>query len=613
MSKAQSFWSKADRFLTITRKVFLNGFTALILIVVTFSIFGGIGSLFTQEEKINTENKILWFKPIGVVVDSAVNSTPSLDSIILGGSSGIVQHELSDLLKVLNAAAEDDSLAAIYINVSELGMYYSSAFEIANAVKKIKENGKRVISYSENFGNNSYLISSQANTVMINNYGSVNAYGFSRKREFYKDLYENINLNFNIFVAGDFKSGPEPYTRNSMSEEDKLAWNEFANPLWEKMTNMMEEGRNLSPGAIQNYGDKVWELSLSTPERAQIALQLNLVDMVVTREELREWMFKEFPNEDEDKNSLPDSISIYKYLSTLNENTNESENKIAIVNVEGTIITGEVAYNIAGSDTIVKNIRKAIKDDSVKALVLRVNSPGGDVWASELITNALKEFKSSGRPIVSSMGDIAASGGVWVTTLSNEIWAKPETLTGSIGVYGIIPTLDGIYNWAGIQVDGVSSTKAGEWDERLAMPDYVTESIQASINNSYDKFITKVAENRGMPFKEILSIAGGRIWSGEKALQLGLVDKIGVLDDAINAAADYANIDQFETISYSKEIDPFEEFIIDLLKNLDVKINISKQGKIILNAFTENYNFIDINKDFNVASYCFECEYLISK
>ena len=398
-----------------------------------------------------------------------------------------------------------------------------------------------------------------------------------------------------------------------MSEEDKLAWNEFANPLWEKMTNMMEEGRNLSPGAIQNYGDKVWELSLNTPERAQIALQLNLVDMVVTREELREWMFKEFPNEDEDKNSLPDSISIYKYLSTLNENTNESENKIAIVNVEGTIITGEVAYNIAGSDTIVKNIRKAIKDDSVKALVLRVNSPGGDVWASELITNALKEFKSSGRPIISSMGDIAASGGVWVTTLSDEIWAKPETLTGSIGVYGIIPTLDGIYNWAGIQVDGVSSTKAGEWDERLAMPDYVTESIQASINNTYDKFITKVAENRGMPFKEILSIAGGRIWSGEKALQLGLVDKIGDLNNAIDAAAGFANIDQFETISYSKEIDPFEEFIIDLLKNLDVKINISKQGKIILNAFTENYNFIDINKDFNVAAYCFECEYLISK
>jgi len=612
MDKPQSLWSKADKFLTLTRKILVNTFTAIILVVITFSILGGVGSLFTQDDEINTEEKILWFKPTGVVVDSSVNSSASVEALLLGGGD-VNQHELSDLLKVLNAAADDDSLAAIYINVSELGMYYASAFEIANAVKNLRDNNKRVISYAENFGNNAYLISSQAETLMVNNYGMVSAFGFSRKREFYKDLYENINLNYNIFVAGDFKSGPEPYTRNSMSEEDKLAWNEFANPLWEKMTGMMEAGRNLPEGTIQNYGDTIWDLSLESPMQSEIALELGLVDMVVTREDLRHWMYEEFPNEDRDKNSLPDSISIYEYLSTLEEEENKSENKIAIVNVEGTIVTGEVSYNVAGSDTIVKNIRKAIKDDSVKALVLRVNSPGGDVWASELITNALNEFKSSGRPIISSMGDIAASGGVWVTTLSDEIWAKPETLTGSIGVYGIVPTLDGIYDWAGIQVDGISSTKAGEWDERFAMPDYVTNAIQASIDNTYDKFVNKVAENRDMPFKEVLSIAGGRIWSGEKALQLGLVDKIGDLDDAINAAANYADLTDFKTVSYTKDLDPFEMFIAELLKNLDVNINISNHGKMLLNFLNKQYNFIDTNKDINVALYCFECEYLYSK
>ena len=612
MDKPQSLWSKADKFLTLTRKILVNTFTAIILVVITFSILGGVGSLFTQDEEINTKDKILWFKPTGVVVDSSVDSSASLEALLLGGGD-VNQHELSDLLKVLNAAADDDSLAAIYINVSELGMYYASAFEIASAVKNLRDNNKRVISYAENFGNNAYLISSQAETLMVNNYGMVSAFGFSRKREFYKDLYENINLNYNIFVAGDFKSGPEPYTRNSMSEEDKLAWNEFANPLWEKMTGMMEAGRNLPEGTIQNYGDSIWDLSLESPMQSEIALELGLVDMVVTREDLRLWMYEEFPNEDRDKNSLPDSISIYEYLSTLEEEENKSENKIAIVNVEGTIVTGEVSYNVAGSDTIVKNIRKAIKDDSVKALVLRVNSPGGDVWASELITNALNEFKSSGRPIISSMGDIAASGGVWVTTLSDEIWAKPETLTGSIGVYGIVPTLDGIYDWAGIQVDGISSTKAGEWDERFAMPDYVTNAIQASIDNTYDKFVNKVSENRDMPFKEVLSIAGGRIWSGEKALQLGLVDKIGDLDDAINAAANYADLTDFKTVSYTKDLDPFEMFIAELLKNLDVNINISNHGKMLLNFLNKQYNFIDTNKDINVALYCFECEYLYSK
>ena len=614
MSKPQSLWSKADRFLTLTRKIVVNTFTGLILIVITFSLLGGIGSIFSSEEEIDKKDKILWFKPIGVVVDSAVTGPPSFDSLLLGGGD-VEQHELEDLLTVLNSAAEDEDLSAIYINVSELGMAFSSAFEIANAVKSIRDSGKRVIAYSENFGNNAYLVSSQAETLMINEYGGVSAFGFSRKREFYKDLYENINLNYHIFVAGDYKSGPEPYTRNSMSEQDKLAWNEFANPLWLKMTTMMEDGRDLAQGTIQNYGDTLYELSMDTPEPAKIALNLGLVDMVVTREDLRGWMYEEFPNADEDPNSLPDSISIYDYLSTIEDKENgiESNNLIAVVNVEGTIVTGEASFNVAGSDTIVKNIRNAIKDDSVKALVLRVNSPGGDVWASELITNALNEFKSSGRPIITSMGDIAASGGVWVTTHSDEIWAKPETLTGSIGVYGIVPTLDGIYEWAGIQVDGTSSTQAGEWDERLPMPEYVTKSIQASIDNTYEKFVNKVAENRQMPYKEILSIAGGRIWSGEKALQLGLVDKIGGLNEAIESAAVLAGLDDFKTISYSKEMDPFDIFLEELLNNLDAKIDINEQGKMLIKFLNTNYSFINPDKKINTAVYCFECEYLTTR
>ena len=590
MSKIKSIWSQADKFLTLARKILVNTVTAIVLIVFTFAILGGVGSIFSPEEEIDTENKVLWFKPIGVVVDSSVNSSPSFsfDSLALGGGT-VQQHELKDLLKVLDMAAEDESLAAVYVNVSELGMYISSAFELANAVKNVRDSGKNVIAYAENFGNNAYLISSQANTVMINEYG-----------EFYKDLYEKINLNYNVFVAGDFKSGPEPYTRNSMSEEDKLAWSEFADPLWNKMKDMMEAGRDLQEGTIQEYGDTLWERSLDNPEPAQIALDLGMVDMVVTREDLRHWMYEKFPNDENDKNELPDSISIYEYLSTFEEDINDSENKIAVVNVEGAITTGEAQYGVAGSDTIVKNIRNAIKDDSVKALVLRVNSPGGSVWASELITNALDEFKSTGRPIVTSMGDIAASGGVWVTTYSDEIWAKEETLTGSIGVYGIVPTLDGIYDWAGIQVDGISSTKAGEWDERLAMPDYVTESIQASIDHTYDKFVSKVAENRNMAYKEVLSIAGGRIWSGEKALQLGLVDKIGDLDDAIKSAASFADLDDYKIVTYSKEMDPFEIFLSELIDNFGDKLKLSNEARVFARIVNSQYKFINPDKKIKI-------------
>ena len=612
MSKAQSLWSKADNFLSLSRKILVNLITAIVLIVLTFSIIGGIGSIFTQEESISTKDKILWFKPIGVVVDKSSSSSTSLDSLILG-SVDVQQHELDDLIEVLSNAAIDDELAAVYVNVSELGMYYASAFEIANAVKKIKDNGKRVIAYGQNYGNNAYLISSQANEIILNKYGQISSFGFSRKREYVKDLYENIKLNQHVFIAGEWKTAPEPFTRNDMSEEDKNAWNDFAEPLWNKMTTYIENARDLSSGTLQDYGDSFWQLALEEPEASQSALKKGLVDKVFTVEELRHWLFEEFPNQDDDINKLPDSISIYDYLSTIESEENNSENKIAVIHVEGAITIGESTYGIAGSDTIVKNIRKAIRDKSVKALVLRVNSPGGGVYASELITNALSEFKQTGRPIVSSMGDIAASGGVWVTTLSDEIWAKNETLTGSIGVYATLPTFENLYDWIGVQVDGVSSTKAAEWDPRMPMPESVTNGIQSSVDDIYEKFVNKVSDNRGMRYEEVHAVAKGRIWSGEKAIKLGLVDKIGGLEDALDSASKFANIEDYKVIRYFKELDPLEVFIAELIDNLDMNIDLGKNSKKILTVLNDGYKFIDNKKDINMISYCFECEYFLPK
>ena len=609
MSDKKSIWATADNFLTKTRKIIINSVTALLLIVITFSILGGVGSMFSGSDEIDTENKVLWFKPIGVVVDSEVRSGGNIDiDAILGSGVSVKQHELQDLLDVLDSAATDKNLSAVYVNVSELGMYWASAFKLAEAVRNVKDSGKRVIAYAEQYNNSSYLISSQANEVLINEYGQVSAFGFSRKREYYKDLYKNLKINYNVFTAGDYKSGPEPYTRDSMSENDKLAWNEFANPMWEKMTGMMEEGREIPNGFIQEYGDTAIDLMTENPETAQVALELGLVDMVVTREGIKAWMFEEYPNEDNDAYSFPDSVSIYDYLSTIEKEEETSKNKIAVINVEGAIMTGEAAYGVAGSDTIVKNIQSATKDKSVKAMVLRVNSPGGDVWASELITNALNEFKETDRPIISSMGDIAASGGVWVTTNSDEIWAEEDTLTGSIGVYGIVPTLDGIYDWAGIKVDGVSSTKAGEWDEREAMPENITNLIQSSIDRTYDKFVSKVAENRGMLYEDVLPIAGGRIWAGYKALELGLVDKIGDLEDALKSAAKLAEIEDFTVKTYKKPIDPFELFLNELLENINLTINVDPRLRLIHESLEKHSKIIDPTKR-NVLAYCFDCEF----
>ena len=607
MKTTDSIWTKADKFLSLIRKVFLNTFTIIFIVFLTFGIIGFLSSSLAEKEVITEKENILWFKPVGVLVDSKINQSPGFESLL--GDAGFQQHELKDLLKVLNHAADDEEIEVVYINVSELAMYYASAFEIANAVMNLRANNKRVISYAEYLTNTSYLINSQADQVFINNNGIVGAFGFTRKREYYKDLYENINLNYHVFIAGDFKTGPEPFTRDNMSDEDKQSWNEFANPIWKKMTDMMESSRNLTKGTIQSYGDNFWFEVSQNPERAQIALDYGLVDGIYTEEKLRNWMFKEFPNDDKDKMNYPDSISIYEYLNTIENQPYYSENKIAIINVEGEITFGESIFGVAGSDTIVKNIRKAIKDDSVKAMVLRVNSPGGIVDAGELITNALEEFKNTDRPIITSMGDIAASGGVWVTTLSEEIWAQPETLTGSIGVYALATTIDGIYDWAGIKVDGISSTKAAEWDPRQPMPNYIKESIQASVDNTYDKFIRRVANNRKMPYQEVLSAAGGRIWSGEKALQLGLIDKLGNVNDAIDSAAEIANLNEYVVETYSKELDPFEAFLVELINELDIKILDDSSLNKIRKFLNTKYKFIDHDKEINEVAYCFECDF----
>jgi protease-4 len=613
MDKTKTFWGTVDSFLTKIRKIFLNITTVIVFLFITLGILGIFGTMFEDEQTVDKKDKVLWFKPIGVVVDNSTAEVASFESIL--NDSSVEQHQLEDLLKVLNAAANDEDLSAVYINVSELGMYSSSAFKLAEAVKKISESEKDVIAYAIEYDNTSYLISSQANKVFLNSMGGVSALGFSRKREYYKDLYENLRINYHVFVAGDFKTGPEPFTRTDMSEEDKLAWREFADPLWNSMTDMMENARNLDAGFMQYYGDNLFELlKLKADEQsggtnaysnALLAKDLNLVDELVTEESLRKWFYENYPNENDNEYEFPDSIGIYDYLGLIDEEVEESDNKIVVVNIEGTITTGEAAFNIAGSDTIVKNIREATKNKSVKALVLRVNSPGGSVYASELITNALDEFKDSNRPIITSMGDIAASGGVWVTTRSEKIYAENETLTGSIGVYGMIPTIEGIYDWAGISVDGISSTKAGEWDPRFNMPQDVKSSIQAGVDETYKKFVAKVSENRDMSYEEVHKIAKGRIWSGEQALQIGLVDEIGDINDAISYAAEILELDDYQVITYKKELDPFEIFIAEFLDNLDIDLGINKN---LINILDSKYKFIDLNKDLTTAVYCFVCD-----
>ena len=609
-----------DNILVKFRKGVVNSITFLFLMIIMVGIFSSLLSLF-ESDKVETENKILYLEPKGVIVDKAITRDNPFEEFEFFGSS-TNQIELQDILKIINSAGKDDNLKAIYLDVDGLRAYYTSALKIADALHEARENGKEIVAYTSGLGTTGYLLASQANEIILerDSYGSVRPFGFSRVRQYQKDFFKNIKINVNVYAAGDFKSGPEGYTRNDMSETDKLAWLEFVTPVWEKYKTKIEAGRGFEAGKIQYVGDNYHLLvSENGGNDNEAALAIGLVDKLMSKQEIRNYLIEKYGDEkkedeeekdqgEKEKYKRPEGISGKEYLSTLKDDDVDykqkkvqEKNKIAIIHVEGAIVTGNIGFNTAGSGGIVKNINKARDDKNVKGIILRVNSPGGDVYASSMITNALEEFQSTGRPVITSMGDIAASGGVWVTTTSEEIWAEETTLTGSIGVYSIIQDISPLEKWAGFNNDGVSMTKAGDiYDLGRGMNEDLNKQFRENTENIYKNFVTKVADNRKLDFSEVLNFAGGRIWRGDTALELGLVDKLGSLDDAIDSMVSKLELEDYKTFSYNSEVE-FDDYLSSLEDILPIQV------QSLLNEISGLKRIFLSEKDRYVVSYCFDC------
>ena len=608
MKKIKNMISFVDDVLVKFRRVFTNTLTFLFLTLITLGFFYILGSLF-ESDKVETEDQVLYLEPNGVIVDKAITINYPFEELEIFGSS-TNQIELENFLKIIKNAGTDDDLKAIYLDVDGLSAYYTSALKIADALYEARENGKEIIAFTSGMGTTGYLMASQATEIILekDSYESVLPFGFSRVRQYQKDFFENIKVDMNVYAAGDFKSGPEGFTRNDMSETDRFAWLEFVTPIWEKYKSKMEAGRGFESGKIQYLGDNYPLLaSENGGDNNETALSTGLVDKLMSKQEIRNYLIEKYGSEEEYER--PEGVSAREYLSTLKnddirykQKKVQEKNKIAIIHVEGAIVTGDIGFNTAGSGGIVKNINKARDDENVKGIVLRVNSPGGDVYASSMITNALEEFQSTGRPVITSMGDIAASGGVWVTTTSEEIWAENTTLTGSIGVYGVYPDLSPLAKWVGINYDGISMTKAGEiYDVRRGMNEEINKQFKDGIENFYKDFVTKVADNREMDFSEVLKVAGGRIWRGDKALELGLVDKLGSLDDAIKSMVTKLELEDYKAFSYNNEVE-FEDYLNLLTQGM---LPVQIQG--LLNEISGLNRMFLSEKDRYVVAYCFDC------
>jgi len=608
MKKIKNMISFVDDVLVKFRRVFTNTLTFLFLTLITLGFFYILGSLF-ESDKVETEDQVLYLEPNGVIVDKAITRNDPFEELDIFGSS-TNQIELENFLKIIKNAGNDDDLKAIYLDVDGLSAYYTSALKIADALYEARENGKEIIAFTSGMGTTGYLMASQATEIILekDTYESVLPFGFSRVRLYQKDFFDNIKVNMNVYAAGDFKSGPEGYTRNDMSETDKLAWLEFVTPIWEKYKSKMEAGRGFESGKIQYLGDNYPLLaSENGGDNSETALSTGLVDKLMSKQETRNYLIEKYGSEE--KYERPEGVSGREYLSTLKDDdiSNkqkklQEKNKIAIIHVEGLIVTGDIGFNTAGSGGIVKNINKARDDENVKGIVLRVNSPGGDVYASSMITNALEEFQSTGRPVITSMGDIAASGGVWVTTTSEEIWAENTTLTGSIGVYGIYPDLSPLAKWMGMNYDGVSMTKSGEiYDVRRGMNEEINKQFKGGVEKIYKDFVTRVANNRDMDFSDVLKFAGGRIWRGDTALELGLVDKLGSLDDAINSMVTKLELEDYKAFSYNNKLE-FDDYLISMAQDI-----LPIQIQDLMNKMSGLSRMFLSEKDRYVVAYCFDC------
>jgi protease-4 len=570
MNALKSIFSWLGRFLEKARTVMLNLGTAFVLIFFTIIIIGAFTS--SGPEVKDPSGRVLFIDPVGTVVDQEVFNSDFLSQ--LGADSSMDQIQTRDLIQLIRAAAEDEEIPAVFVDFSATGFAGpTTAINIAKELKALRESGKRVIAMSDRLSTTSYLMASQASEVWVHPVGSISVRGLGGLRTYQKELYENLKINFHNYSQGDFKSAAEGNTRTDMSENDRMQREALLFPIWDEMKSLMAEGRGIESDDIQSFADGyVGFFGEATIGNIAYAQANNIIDGSKSFPEFRQYMIEEFGLDEEAEAETYKTISYNEYAKQIDNELSESDNHIAVITAEGTIMEGEITQGVAGANGVVKQIRSAHEDENTKAIVFRVNSPGGSIIASEMMRDELFAAKEKGIDVIVSMGDYAASGGVYISTPADYIFAEPTTITGSIGVAIALPTLESAMDYIGVNVDGVVTSKHGGWDPTQAIDDDLDKIFAGWGADAYDRFVSFVAESRSQSYDDIKKIAGGRVWIATSAKEIGLVDEIGGIDEAIAYAANMAELEDYQVEYYGQELSPEELIIRELLENFDVSI-----------------------------------------
>ena len=570
MNQIKSIFSWLNSFLEKARIIMLNIATAIVLIFFVILIFVPITSL--ESEVKDPSGRVLFIDPVGTVVDQEVFSSDFLLEIASGSSTEQIQTR--DLIQLIRAAGQDEDIPAVLVDFSSTNFAGpTTAINIANELKSLRDSGKRVIAFNDRLSTTSYLMASQASEIWLHPVGSISIRGIGGVRAYQKELYENLKINFHNYSQGDFKSAVESNTRTNMSENDKMQREDLLNPIWDEMKFLMAKGRDIEINDIQSFADEyIGFFGEAEIGNIAYALEKNIIDGTKSFPEFRQYMIEEFGLDEEAETETYKTISYDDYKKQINKDSSNSDNQIAVITVEGVIMEGEIIQGVAGANGIVNQIRSAHEDENTKAIVFRVNSPGGSVIASEMMRDELFAAKRKGINVVVSMGDYAASGGVYISTPADYIFAEPTTITGSIGVAIAIPTFENAMDYIGVNFDGVFTSKYAGWDPTQAIDDNLDKIFESWGADVYNRFVNFVAESRSQSYEDIKKIAGGRVWIATSAKEIGLVDEIGGINDAITYAAKISELEDFKVQYYSESPSPEALIFKELIENFDVSL-----------------------------------------
>lgn len=548
----------------------LNGLRKVLHLVLLLFVFVVIFGALSGTAPVLPQQAVLEIRPAGFLVEEYQGDPfdRALEELV---GEALPQTVVQDVVDALRYARDDDRIQAVHLDLSGLaGGGLSKLQRIGEAIAEFRNSEKPVIASGDFYSQGGYYLAAHADEAYLHPEGIVLLQGYGSYRTYYKDAIDKLRMDWNIFRVGTHKSFVEPYTRMSMSDEAREDVDRLTSQLWDMYVDEVAVSRGLSGDEVRRFSDELIPLvDAADGDLAAAALNLGLVDGLMNRREIRQRLI-EIAGEDSEFADAPAVASMRDYLAQMRLLKGERVRKqnVAVVVASGDITFGSTAPGTIGADSTSELLRRALNDKSVAAVVLRVDSPGGSAFASDVIASEVSALQEAGKPVVASMSSSAASGGYWIVAGADRIYASPSTITGSIGIFGMFPTYQRTINMLGIAVDGVGTTPwTGEFRPDREMSENAKTLFQAIINEGYDDFISRVATYRGLEKLQVDQIGQGRVWTGVDAINLGLVDELGTLDDAVVAAADLAGLasGEYGQMSIQTKLSPTEQLIIDLL------------------------------------------------